>query len=277
MDTLKVSVVIPAFNAEKWIEQCLRSVKNQTLTPLELLVVNDGSTDRTQEIAEKHADRCMHRVVNRGIGYTRHDGTEFANGDYVAFLSADDAYHPYFLELMMREADGRSILFSDYWRCNEHLHPTNVFMAPHFRTQHEFRKLVIGWTLRQSMFTNFSTVIIPKCVFNQVQFDETLRYGEDGVFLLETVLAQIPWRHVSLPLVYYRVHREAGTKKGWDPTYRFQLWERLLVLLRELGVEREVVHRAFDKAMHDAVRKQRKRMIPEPVKVAFRKLREMTM
>lgn len=276
---VKVSVVIPAFNAERFIEQALLSVKAQTFNPfnpVETVVVNDGSTDNTPYIARKYADLVVHNPKNEGIGATRKRGSKEATGDHIAFLSADDAYHPYFLELMMREADGKSILFCDFWRCDEFLNPESVTLPPFFKTQKQFRKLVIEWALQQNMFTNFSTIIIPKDVFKKVQFNETLRYGEDLIFLLETVLANIPWKHIGLPLVYYRVHKEAGTYKGWKPEYRKNLWLQLGEILIKLDVPLHKILKAKKQAMTRARRKQRKHKVPTPIIRTYRKLRELT-
>lgn len=272
----KVFVVIPAFNAEKFLAESLKSAQVQTFKSKQILVLNDGSTDNTMWLSHRLATNTVDRLQNKGIGFTRKEGVEFATGDYIAYLSADDAYHPYFLELMMREADGRSILFSDFWRCDENLKPIKVDMAPPFKTQEQFRKLAIEWALNQTMFVNLSTVIVPKQVFKQVQFDENLRFGEDLIFLLETVLANIPWKHVSLPLVYYRVHRESGTGKGQMHAYTHELWQRLAPLLYEFGVEKHAVRHAMQSAYHTAVRGQRKRRIPLPFKNLYRKLRSLT-
>lgn len=269
---MKVSVVVPAFNAEQYLKECLLSVLHQTLGPYELLVVNDGSTDKTGQIAEKYTQNVISQE-NGGIGSARACGSKFAKGDYVAYLSADDAYNPYFLELMTRQhKNPDTIMFSNYWRCDEKLQPQKAFIAP----QQNMRTRIIEYALTQNMFVNFSTVIIPKQVFKTVQFDEGLRYGEDLVFLLETVKAGFTWQNVSLPLVYYRVHPEAGTFKGWNPSHRSKLWRRLQPLLKDLGVSEQRIGQALGQAHRITLRKQRKQRIPEPLKLAYRKLRKLT-
>lgn len=95
----RVSVVIPAYNAEPFLAETLRSVLEQTLAPLEVLVVDDGSTDRTGEIARLFGPpvRCI-RQENRGLSGARNTGIREARGELIALLDADDLWLPRKLE-----------------------------------------------------------------------------------------------------------------------------------------------------------------------------------
>jgi glycosyltransferase involved in cell wall biosynthesis len=94
-----VSVVIPAFNAAETVAETIESALAQTREPLEVLVVDDGSTDATAEIAERFGPPvvCL-RTPNSGVSRARNSGIERAAGDYVAFLDADDLWRPEKLE-----------------------------------------------------------------------------------------------------------------------------------------------------------------------------------
>jgi glycosyltransferase involved in cell wall biosynthesis len=93
-----ISIIIPAYNAERFIGRTLSSALNQTFKDIEVIVVNDGSTDKTQFIAEKFAvsDKRVRllNTMNRGVAMARNFGIENARGAYVAFLDADDLWHP---------------------------------------------------------------------------------------------------------------------------------------------------------------------------------------
>lgn len=99
------SVVIPAYNADPFIERTLRSALRQTHSNLEVIVVNDGSTDKTRAIAEAVAttdDRIrIISVPNGGVAKARNIGIAEANGEFVAFLDADDLWHPAKIELQV--------------------------------------------------------------------------------------------------------------------------------------------------------------------------------
>jgi glycosyltransferase involved in cell wall biosynthesis len=93
-----ISIVMPAYNAERFIARTLSSALNQTFKDIEVIVVNDGSTDKTQSIVENFAvnDRRVRlfNTTNRGVAMARNFGIENARGTYVAFLDADDLWHP---------------------------------------------------------------------------------------------------------------------------------------------------------------------------------------
>ena len=246
---MKISVVIPAYNAERYLEEALHSVINQTIKPYEILVVNDGSTDGTQKILDKYKPICrtVEFTKNRGIGFARHIGAEEAKGDYVAFLSADDVYFTQFIKIMSQNLSPEKISFSDYIQCDENLKPIGIFCAPKTENNREFKREAIKWALKQNLFVNFSTVVIPKKIFEKVQFDRTLRFGEDLQFLLESLTKGVSWSHFSLPLLYYRIHIGAGTFHGWTHKNWSNLWKQITPLLLELNVSKKEIDTAIQK------------------------------
>ena len=92
----KVSVIIPVYNVENYLRQCLDSVVNQTLKEIEIICVDDGSTDDSfdilQEYAEKDARIKVVKQKNQGVGFSRNKGIKLANGEFVCFLDSDDYY-----------------------------------------------------------------------------------------------------------------------------------------------------------------------------------------
>lgn len=100
---LKFSIIIPAFNAEKTIENCIKSVQKQTYTGWEIIVINDGSTDKTAEIAKKMLPYSnVITTKNAGVSSARNIGISLSKGDYILFLDADDFLPPNSLELYER-------------------------------------------------------------------------------------------------------------------------------------------------------------------------------
>ena len=102
MSEIKVSVILPVYNVEKYIRQCLDSIVNQTLKDIQIICVDDGSTDSSPEIIEEYA-RKDSRVIaihqeNGGAGAARNNGLRHAAGKYLSFLDSDD-----FFELNMLE------------------------------------------------------------------------------------------------------------------------------------------------------------------------------
>lgn len=94
MDKIKVSIVIPVYNVEKYLEQCMESIISQTLTELEIICVNDGSTDNSLKILEKY-EKIDTRIKiiskkNDGLGAARNTGINAAHGEYIGFVDSDD-------------------------------------------------------------------------------------------------------------------------------------------------------------------------------------------
>src|SRR5579863_1910517 len=116
----RVSILIPAYNAEKWIADTLRSAIAQTWSWKEIIVVDDGSTDGTVEVARRFASKRVAVVSkeNRGAAAARNDALRLCQGDYIQWLDADDILAPDKIERQLtalRESDSRRILFSAPW------------------------------------------------------------------------------------------------------------------------------------------------------------------
>ena len=96
MNNPKISVIIPVYNVEKYLSECLDSVVNQTLRDIEIICVNDGSTDSSLQILKEYASKDKRIKIidkeNEGLGYTRKAGLKIASGEYILFLDSDDKY-----------------------------------------------------------------------------------------------------------------------------------------------------------------------------------------
>lgn len=108
MQEIKISVVIPMYNSKKYIERCIKSIQEQTLKELEIIIIDDESNDGSREICEvmaKNDDR-IHLISqkNAGPGLARNKGLENAKGEYIAFVDSDDTIAPEMYEVMYRTA-----------------------------------------------------------------------------------------------------------------------------------------------------------------------------
>lgn len=117
---MKISVILPVFNGEKYIENAIRSVLNQTLTEFELIIVNDGSTDSTSDIINRFKDKRIKLITqsNKGPGASRNNALKIAEGEYIMFLDADDWFVPNALEIAYGEATRFRTDFTFYQMIN---------------------------------------------------------------------------------------------------------------------------------------------------------------
>lgn len=100
-----ISVIVPVYNVESYLEECLDSIQNQTYTNLEVLLVNDGSTDRSKAICERYCQtdkrfRLMNQT-NQGLSAARNKGVEISTGEYIVFVDSDDVIKTNYLEKLM--------------------------------------------------------------------------------------------------------------------------------------------------------------------------------
>lgn len=117
MDKKLISVIIPVYNVEKYIGRCIESVLNQTYKNIELIIINDGSIDKSPEIIEKYSANNNVIIVNKqnsGQSDCRKIGYEMTRGDYVYFMDADDTLEPNALETMLFSIIGED---SDFCCC----------------------------------------------------------------------------------------------------------------------------------------------------------------
>lgn len=100
----RITIVVPVFNCEAYIEDCIRSIINQTYKNLEIIIVDDGSTDSTGEICDflkKEDDRILviHKS-NAGVAKARNEGAKLSNSKYIAFIDGDDIVHPIYIQYL---------------------------------------------------------------------------------------------------------------------------------------------------------------------------------
>lgn len=116
-DCPMVSVIVPVYNAERYIANCLDSLLAQTYRNLEIIAVNDGSTDRSQEILDRYSRERGIKIVarpNGGLSAARNSGMGLATGAWIMFCDADDAVHPELVERAVSIATGNNVDFVRY-------------------------------------------------------------------------------------------------------------------------------------------------------------------
>jgi glycosyltransferase involved in cell wall biosynthesis len=198
-----VSVVIPTYQHADFVGQAVQSVLEQTCQEIEVIVVNDGSTDRTLEILESFGTRIT--VItqdNRGLAAARNVGILHSRGEIIAFLDADDVWLPEKLEKQLdlfKKKPGVGLVFSDAWIFDGEL------------TIGKYSQRVVpqaGWVqnkLFEEDFVPMPSVMVRRTCFDQVGlFDETLRSCEDyDMWLRISRVWEIDF--VPQPLALYRI------------------------------------------------------------------------
>ncbi len=216
----KISVIIPCYNAYKWIDFAVNSAMNQLYPPHEIIIVNDGSRDGTTKKLEKINQRddrikVFHNDKNRGIGYTLNQGIKNMTGDVFCWLSADDEWLPNKLREQVKAYNENQdwVLYTDWNFINEKGEVKGTQKC--FRgNQEEFRMLSL-----RTCTINFSSIFIPKHILDDVGlFTEDLRFGEDYQWLLRAILKNVEFKLIGETLVNYRNHKDMLTNEVINQT-----------------------------------------------------------
>ena len=106
---VKVSIIVPVYNVEKYIDKCLQTLVNQTLEDIEIIIVNDGSTDNSEEIIKQYLQAYKNKIKyvikeNGGLSDARNYGMKYATGEFIAFLDSDDYVDVTIYEKMYKKA-----------------------------------------------------------------------------------------------------------------------------------------------------------------------------
>ena len=197
----EVSVIIPAYNAERFLQEAIDSVLRQTHRDFEVIVVDDGSSDGTARIAAGFPTvRYVHQA-NRGASAARNHGARLASGKYLAFLDADDAWHPCKLEHQLRALKE---------------HPESVFCHTLLTRDPDVAKggdsPPLHYVLRPDLSATFldpylcpSSVMVLREAFERVGgFDEDLPIAEDVDLFLRVLVSAPVVVTVDRPMVFLR-------------------------------------------------------------------------
>ncbi len=184
----RFSVVIPLYNKENFIENTMLSLLSQTFSDFEVLVINDCSTDASEEIVKRFDDRRIHIIkhpINKGLSASRNTGIKSAKANYIAFLDADDLWKPTFLEKIdvLISNYPEAALFATKYEVlqKENRIVTHDFKIKNFK-EHGIIPNFFESNLNQSIYYP-SCLCVEKSVFEDVgYYNEEINYSEDVDF-----------------------------------------------------------------------------------------------
>ena len=235
-----ISVIVPVYNTEKYLDECIESSIRQTYKNIEVWLINDGSTDGSGKICDDYvATDVRIKVVhkkNEGASIARNLGLELSNGKYITFIDSDDFVKDTYLEYLYNsmKATGSNITFCRY----VHYIEDNVVCV------HEDIPNQLNVDLRDEKFVEFiyrflskennlfgssCRILYNKDVLCGVRFNQSIKMSEDLVFLLRAVMQAKRLSCVNEYCYFYRIHSNSTTH-----TYKKNYLEGTVVLYREL-------------------------------------------
>lgn len=206
-----ISIIVPIYNAEKYLKKCIDSLLNQTKKEIEFILINDGSTDSTHEIIQSYNDERIkyYKNKNQGIGKTRNFGISKATGKYIMFIDSDDYIKENTCELLFSKAqkEKAEVVICDYLKVYDNGTEEEIKIPP-FKTSSLKDNPNIMLDVNLSPWNKlYKTSLIKN---NKIKFVEDLKY-EDAPFVLETFDKSKRIAKLNKSLNYYVIHGKSET------------------------------------------------------------------
>lgn len=249
---MKLSVIIPAYNAEAYLPQCLDSILAQEHQDCEVIVVDDGSTDGTAALLERYPDVKTIHQANRGMSTARNRGLDEARGEYILFVDSDDLLTDGALEALVAELSGEDIIAFNAKK----LHDATGEQTYHPTIREP--ETSDGWTYfcrHRLEATDIHFVCIWQRAYrrqflidNNLRFADGILRAEDDLFTTQAMLAAKTLRTITPCLYIYRIRANSITttvdRRRFDDSLRVQrLLADLFIPLQ--GVDKKAIYRVL--------------------------------
>ena len=225
----KVSVIIPVYNAEKYITQCIESLLSQTLQGCEFIFINDGSKDTSRQIIEDYQKKDnrikLVNQENQGVSIARNTGLHVAVGEYVGFVDADDYIKKDMYEILYNSAKQSNcdVVVSNfksemegYEVITKYLFPVDIVLKKDYIEQELLPYFLQSDNLNTAVNKIYRNNLIKA---NNVQFPEKVMLGEDGIFNIEFFSNAANMKYIDYTGYYYREVAGSATRNISEKDY----------------------------------------------------------
>lgn len=213
----KVSVIVPVYNAEKYLRRCIDSILGQTFTDFELLLIDDGSKDSSGRICDEYAEkdgrvRVFHKE-NGGVSAARNLGLDNANGEWISFVDADDWVDAKLYSNILNSYDCKVIELVTYSFWTVLNGNRRLIHLPVVKNKVEFIKnqMLKGYSVVWNVLFRRDFIISKNLRFNQ-----SMKIGEDFDFLIRSYLNSSRLEVLDYPLYYYNMDNESSALHKMD-------------------------------------------------------------
>lgn len=227
-----VSIIVPVYKVEKYLSRCIESILAQTYQNIEVILIDDGSPDRSGQICDKYAckdsrARVIHQQ-NHGVSAARNVGIEAAMGQWIAFVDADDFIHPFYLEYLINNCVNTDFVISGDKNFNDE----------------DFHNKNIAQYLRKAQYSNgflwsklFNRDVI---IRNNINLDEKIRFMEDMLFILDYIVCCQSIRIVEKSYYNYTIEYNIPSEK-----YKLSS-DEIIYIITQYNLRREKLKNTYN-------------------------------
>ncbi len=252
----KISVIIPVYNAEKYITQCIESLLNQTLQECEFIFINDGSTDKSIQIIEKY-QKLDDRIIllsqeNQGVSIARNKGLQVANGEYIGFVDADDFIEKTMYKTLYTTAkrNNYDVIISNYEsEIDGHKIMTKYpFPIDTTLNRDYIHQEILPYFLKEDNLNTGCNKIYRFQIIreNNLKFPEKVPLGEDGLFNILFFSYASTLRYIDYTGYFYREVEGSATRNIVEKDYfkrAIEVYKMKLPTIYEELLEREIIYK----------------------------------
>lgn len=248
---MEVSIIIPVFNSQEFLDRCIQSVLAQTFRSFEVLLINDGSTDKSGKICDFYAAtdkriKVFH-VKNGGVSAARNLGLEKAKCEYVAFIDSDDSVHSEYIGELYHTAKAMD---SDIV-CSGYTYTDKILKYEHndFIDLENTRESFVEHLLQNTGGTICSKLFKESVISaHKLRFDGTLRMREDLIFALQFAFLANSFHSIQNFYYYYNGLNEDSLSKRDNTEGRLQVRNIISQLLQQHNFNRDIHERVLDRS-----------------------------
>lgn len=218
---LKLSIIIPTYNCEKYIKKCIDSIMIQTYKNIEIIIIDDGSTDDTFNICDieskKDSRVKIYRKKNGGVSSARNLGIEKSTGNYILFMDSDDYIESNTIEecfKIIKDNNVDLLKFGYYRECGKYkkMYKFSTITNKAINKTEYYNNNVYNNLVSSSDFYNIWNVIIKKEIISELRFNENIKYGEDYLFMAELLLKSNSIYFNNNSFYHYCINNNAVTQ-----------------------------------------------------------------
>lgn len=239
-----ISIVVPVYNVERYLKECIESVLEQDYQDFQLILVDDGSTDKSGAICDMYADKYDKVTVvhqkNKGVSAARNKGVALSKGQWILFLDADDWIEKNTCDILSQKlSTDYDVYFFPYFKYEK----TKRFIvtSPHKHDELERSDFDIfqEWLLNQYIYGNDYAISSPWAKIyrtdfirkNNIFFNPKLAMGEDKVFNFQVYQFACKGMYIDIPFYNYRINTNSSSRK-----YDKNIIEKYENLLQEISI-----------------------------------------
>lgn len=222
---MMVSIIVPIYNGEKYLQQCIESILAQSMKDFELLLINDGSTDTSLDICMEYRLKDERIKVidneNQGVSKARNIGIDMAKGDFIAFVDCDDILSPNYLlylcqgmtldDVDMTICGYLSFHENDEWKIEE---ITGDYRFSSYSSQQAIKNVFYDEKYKELQGYVWNRLFKREIVYNyNIRFCEKMKYSEDKLFIIQYLSKASKILEIDNILYYYRICGDSATGK----------------------------------------------------------------